>query len=203
VNWRSKWPLFYYRITRARSQENPEIRSDGRVREFGNGPVRSRRRIEDWDSEDVDDQTLLLLAVRRSGRALRHVDREVGLDPASAVLVRQALAMLDRLPEAIVEALPPPRPHWDRRRRVLTFNGLVVKRFVPKAINQMLLLDVFEECGWPERIDDPLPQVPGKLPVHRLHDTLKQLNNARVNRVIQFGRDGTGTGACWFLPPPE
>lgn len=94
---------------------------------------------------------------------------------------------------AIIAAIPADaRPCWERRNRVLTFAGLVVKRFRHPSRNQELLLDAFEQLGWPERMDDPLPPRPESVPSSRLHDTVKQLNRYQQTPLLRFGMDGPG-----------
>ena len=60
------------------------------------------------------------------------------------------------------------------------------------AKNIILILDVFQEDGWPDRIDDPLPA--GADPL-RLADAVKSLNQGL--RRIEFGKDGSGEGIVW------
>ena len=87
-----------------------------------------------------------------------------------------------------------PKPVWDRERRELRFGDIVVKRFKWPAENQELVLDAFEDLGWPTRIDNPLKEHPTICPKRRLHDTLKCLNRKQVNALIKFRGDGTGLG---------
>jgi hypothetical protein len=89
----------------------------------------------------------------------------------------------------------PLRPKWDACDGCLYFRGNVAKRFRNAARNQRLILAAFEEQGWDERIDDPLPGTDGKVPKHRLKDTIKSLN--RNLQFIRFLGDGTGTGVEW------
>lgn len=91
------------------------------------------------------------------------------------------------------------RPNWDAKRRELRVNETVVKRFRQPAQNQELILAVFEEDGWPERIDDPLPPDPVRDAKERLHDVIKKLNRAQDVPLIRFRGDGTGTGVLWEL----
>ena len=91
------------------------------------------------------------------------------------------------------------RPVWDSKEKELGFGELVVKRFRWPSPNQELLLDVFQEEGWPGRIDDPLPKVPEQDPRRRLHDTIKCLNRSQENRLIRFRGDGSGEGVAWEL----
>ena len=86
------------------------------------------------------------------------------------------------------------RPVWNLQRRELCFAGEVIKRFRCPAINQEALLSAFEEEGWQQRIDDPLPPMPGKCPKRRLHDTVKSLNRHHTKAILQFHGDGTGEG---------
>jgi hypothetical protein len=90
-------------------------------------------------------------------------------------------------------------PHWDREHRVLTVAGQVIKRYRRLSPNQEAVLQAFEEQGWPNRIDDPIPfnsAIPPKL---RLHDTIRWLNLKHECRLIRFLGDGTGEGVCWRL----
>ena len=48
-------------------------------------------------------------------------------------------------------------PTWDYDRRELRYGGQLIKHFKWKAINQERVLMAFEEEGWPDCIDDPLP----------------------------------------------
>jgi hypothetical protein len=75
--------------------------------------------------------------------------------------------------------------------------NLVVKAFKLPSPNQETILAVFEEEGWPPRIDDPLPPNPELVVKRRLHDTIKGLNRNRRNCLIRFLGDGTGEGIRW------
>jgi len=88
----------------------------------------------------------------------------------------------------------PVKPVWDRERRELRLGDIVVKRFKWPAENQELVLNAFEDLGWPSRIDDPLVAHPTICPKRRLHDTLKCLNRKQVNELVKFRGDGTGLG---------
>lgn len=90
-------------------------------------------------------------------------------------------------------------PRWDASRRELRVRSLVVKRFKTPAANQEAILTVFEEEGWPIRIDDPLRRQSDLDPKRRLHDVIKCLNRNQVNRLIRFHGDGTGEGVGWEL----
>ncbi len=91
----------------------------------------------------------------------------------------------------------PSLPTWDSERRELRINGKTVKHFKWTAVNQEAILAVFEEEGWPARIDDPLPPQPEQDPKRRLSDTIKCLNRKQKNELIRFRGDGTGEGVTW------
>jgi hypothetical protein len=85
----------------------------------------------------------------------------------------------------------PPRrevPRWDGTARLLRFRGEECKRFRKPARDQEKVLAAFQEEGWPDAIDDPLPS--GKLA-----RTVESLNDRL--RHIKFSLNGTGTGVCW------
>jgi hypothetical protein len=88
------------------------------------------------------------------------------------------------------------RPHWNKGRRELTIDGVLVKSFRRIAANQFLVLDGFEELGWPKQIDDPMSgNCDDK--VQRLNDTVKSLNEQNGLGRIRFSANGSGTGFCW------
>ena len=91
------------------------------------------------------------------------------------------------------------RPAWDAVRRELRLGGLLIKRFRVPALNQQLILAAFEELGWPQGIDDPLPPTADKHPKERLHEAIDRLNRSQQNRLIRFRGDGTGEGILWEL----
>ena len=91
------------------------------------------------------------------------------------------------------------KPHWDPERKELRVGDVVVKHFKWMAVNQEAILAVFEEEGWPARIDDPLPPQLNQEPKRRLSDTIKCLNRKQKNKRIHFRGDGTGEGVTWEL----
>lgn len=90
-------------------------------------------------------------------------------------------------------------PIWDSDRRVLRYDGVVVKHFKWVAVNQQAILGAFEEDGWPPRIDDPLPPHGEQDSKRRLADTIKCLNRKQCHAVLHFRGDGTGEGVFWEL----
>ncbi len=93
------------------------------------------------------------------------------------------------------------RPSWDCDRRELRVGDHVVKQFKLPSPNQEQILMVFQEEGWPARIDDPLPPATGADPRQRLRDTIKSLNRHQKEHLICFKGDGTGEGVLWEFVP--
>jgi hypothetical protein len=91
---------------------------------------------------------------------------------------------------------PVEKPRWDADGRQLWYRGLLVKQFRGQTGNQDVILDVFEEEGWPVRIDDPLPGKDGMDPKTRVRNTLTRLNRAQRNQLLRFEADGRG-GILW------
>ena len=79
-----------------------------------------------------------------------------------------------------------------------------VERFRVPARNQEVILSAFEEDGWPEQIDDPMPVRGGFDPKTRLHHAINRLNRAQENALLCFHGNGRGTGIFWkFRRPVE
>jgi len=93
----------------------------------------------------------------------------------------------------------PETPEFDLAQRVLRFRGVVVKRFLQPAPNQIVVLRAFQELAWPQRIDDPIPRHDDVDVRDCLHSTIEALNNHQEHPLIKFSGDGTGTGVCWTL----
>jgi hypothetical protein len=90
------------------------------------------------------------------------------------------------------------KPQWNPNNGRLSFGYLLVKEYRVPAPNQHLILSVFQEENWPERIDDPLPPVRDIKPKRRLHETIASLNRRCRNRVLRFCGDGLGRGVRWL-----
>jgi hypothetical protein len=90
-----------------------------------------------------------------------------------------------------------PTPHWNARLRELRVGARLVKRFRVPSPNQEIILTAFQEEGWPELIDDPLPPETGQDSKRRVHDTIKNLNHHQENHLLHFHGDGTGKGIRW------
>jgi hypothetical protein len=94
-------------------------------------------------------------------------------------------------------ASQPLKPVWDPAHRELRYNGRLVKRFRVPALNQIAILDAFQEDGWPEFIDDPIPPRHGIDPKHRLNVTIKSLNRNQLDPLIRFHGNGDGLQVYW------
>lgn len=90
-------------------------------------------------------------------------------------------------------------PTWDSSHRKLKLGECVVKRFHVPAPNQELILQSFQEDGWPPQIEDPIPPIRNIDPKRRLHDTVLALNRCQTGRRIRFRGDGTGVGVYWEI----
>ncbi len=91
------------------------------------------------------------------------------------------------------------KPKWDPIRRTLTLGPVVVKKLKHTACAQERVFATFEELGWPECVDDPLPFQAGQDAKRRLHDTINNMNRYQTNRLIHFHSNGQGTGIRWEL----
>ena len=89
------------------------------------------------------------------------------------------------------------KPRWDADYRVVTYGGVVVKKFKLPSPNQEAILMAFEEESWPPLIHDPLMPRPELDPKHRLHDTIRSLNRNQCTRLLCFRGNGTGEGILW------
>lgn len=98
-----------------------------------------------------------------------------------------------------VGAAGPQKPTWDRDWRQLRLGSHIVKEFKVPAMNQEIILAVFEEELWPPKIDDPLPRKSELDPQRRLHDTINSLNRRQRHRLLHFSADGLAQGIRWEL----
>jgi hypothetical protein len=91
------------------------------------------------------------------------------------------------------------KPHWDPVRRELSVSEKIMKRFRVPAPNQELILAAFQEEGWPDTIDDPLPHSGDTAPQTRLHAAINRLNGKQLDPSLRFHGNGSGNGVCWRL----
>lgn len=81
------------------------------------------------------------------------------------------------------------RLYWDSERGELHWHGEIVRTIRNQQTGHELvqILDAFEECGWPVRIDDPLPSSSNPT---QLADRIKSLNKGLQR--IRFRKSGEG-----------
>lgn len=132
-----------------------------------------------------------------SQRTFQHDPVRLNLERACFVPTEKGLQLA--LAASLEHHNSHPRPTYDRDRRELRLEETVVKRFRRPSTNQERVLRVFEEEGWPRRIDDPIPPVYELNPKQRLRDTIKALNRNQTNKLLHFSGDGSGEGIRWTL----
>jgi hypothetical protein len=101
------------------------------------------------------------------------------------------------------QAAPRLTPEWDDTRRELRYDGQVIKRYRVPAQNQALILAAFQEEGWPEFIDDPLPPEGEQDPKQRLQATVKSLNRNQLVPLVRFHGNGNGLRVYWDIVQSE
>jgi hypothetical protein len=119
------------------------------------------------------------------------IDLAVKSDLISGNHYEYLLSKVDEPPPA---GNVPVYPVWDRTKCTLTFRGDLARRVrgLTVAKHIVAILDAFQRLGWPERIDDPLPEHTDK---QRLRESIAKLNNGLVG--IRFLSDGSGEGVIW------
>jgi hypothetical protein len=88
-------------------------------------------------------------------------------------------------------------PRWDPATRQLFLGNRLVKQFLVPATNQEIILKTFHQLGWPECIDNPLPDGEETTAARRLHNAITRLNHQQVHPLIRFHGTGTGAGVRW------
>jgi hypothetical protein len=88
-------------------------------------------------------------------------------------------------------------PNWNPDMHELRFGRQLVKAFKRPATSQELILAAFEEEGWPEVLDDPLPMNQGNDSKRRLHYTVHHLNRGQRPFLIRFSVNGSGQRIYW------
>jgi hypothetical protein len=153
---------------------------------------------------------------KRNGKAGRRFRRSANLvfsGPSCMILSEAGVDFARGVQQSRSENLgriatkSPLHPTWDRDSRTLRVRATIVKQFKVPAGNQEVILDAFQEEGWPSQIDDPLPPT-SKVDAHRrLHDAINRLNRNQKNKLIRFTGNGKGRAICWKLLddelPPE
>ena len=88
-------------------------------------------------------------------------------------------------------------PIWNPNLRELRYREKLVKKYCVPAANQELILAVFQEEGWPEWIDDPLPPATDADPRRRLQATIKSLNRNQTTPLLRFHVNHGGQVVTW------
>jgi hypothetical protein len=90
-------------------------------------------------------------------------------------------------------------PVWDSTHGELRFQGCLVRRFRNAGSDQRAVLDAFQNRGWPQWLQDPLPRPESVRlnPKRRLHDTIKNLNRGHEARCLHFYSADAGRAVGW------
>ena len=83
------------------------------------------------------------------------------------------------------------RPAWNPDTRTLSFNSSE-RKFLEQAKNAQVVLNAFQEIGWPTRMDDPDPRGAN---ASRVHNTVATLN--RIPIGIKFSTGDGGQSYIW------
>jgi hypothetical protein len=156
-------------------------------------PADKERRFEPVDNLAISSQSCFVLS-QKGVLFARAILELQGSDPTGGAAE-----------EGDSDESEPPRdgvaPLWDAKRRELRLARRLVKRFRVPAPNQEAVLAAFQEEGWPNCIDDPLPPKGDISPKRRLHDTIKALNRKHRQRppLVHFLGNGTGKNIVWEL----
>jgi hypothetical protein len=156
-------------------------------------PADKERCFEPVDNLAINSQSCFVLS--RKGMLFARAMLELtGADPANAAEEEDDSGDSEQGHDG-------PRPHWDARRRELRLARKLLKRFRVPAPNQEAILAAFQEEGWPNCIDDPLPPKRDLCSKRRLRDTIKALNRKHCQRppLILFHGNGTGNNIVWEL----
>ncbi len=92
------------------------------------------------------------------------------------------------------------KPHWDRERRILSVEGHPIKVYRQPSEKQEIVLCAFEEDGWVDQIDDPLPRgaaVGDQDAKTFLRKTVEHLNRAQHPATLHFSVAANGERVCW------
>jgi hypothetical protein len=139
------------------------------------------------------------LVLTEAGQALARRVAQWSDDDVASVLGGSAATRFGRIARPSGAATAPQSPTWDSQRRQLRLGSRIVKEFKVPAMNQEIVLAVFEEERWPPRIDDPLPWKSDIDPQRRLHDTINSLNRRQRQQLVHFSADGLAQGIRWEL----
>ncbi len=160
-------------------------------------PGDPRRQFVASRNLSLSDRSCLVLTEK--GHALARRVAEWSDADIIPMIDRHAAARFGRTWQPNAAATLRQSPTWDGDRRQLRVGSHIVKEFKVPAMNQEIVLAVFEEERWPPRIDDPLPWKSDIDPQRRLHDTINSLNRRQRHRLVHFSADGLAQGIRWEL----
>jgi hypothetical protein len=164
---------------------------------------------------DIDDVPTRMTECRQSGAryhshpVLNTLEHDVF--SASSAFIRFCLAPdyfidlgpRDGTPELNLPA-EPSRPYWDSRsgnHGTLWFNDQLIKCFDKPAESQQILLDAFQEAGWPAEIENPFlgrSEIEDYNAPDCLRNTVESLNERHLSEdVIHFGTQDNRKLATW------
>jgi hypothetical protein len=75
----------------------------------------------------------------------------------------------------------------------------LVRHYRQLAPAQEIILDSFQELGWPTCLDDPLPPKANVVVRQRLSDTLKNINREQQGPYVFFWTLEDGEAATWRI----
>jgi len=92
----------------------------------------------------------------------------------------------------------PPRmvPDWNPDTGVLTWQGQY-KHYREDALAPRAILGAFQQAGWCESIENPLPEDPQIPRVQLLETTVSNLNRSLKGWGIRFHAEGKGSRVRW------
>ncbi|MDA0808491.1 MAG: hypothetical protein O2983_09030 [Planctomycetota bacterium] len=91
------------------------------------------------------------------------------------------------------------RPRWDSGTRELWLGDWLLKRLIKSSENQQIVLDVFEEMGWPVQIEDPIPPKPFFVHAERVRETCRRLNKAQIHPLMHFRASPSREVILWEI----
>jgi hypothetical protein len=146
-----------------------------------------------------EDLTWLTVNNYLKARHAKRRDRKWRRRPEESLLV-----VLTESGAGIIEqlCLNTVKPQWDPERRELTVEGDVIKVFRQPSETQEIVLSAFQEDGWINQIDDPLPRAKGsndRAAKARLRKTVEHLNRAQRLPILFFSVAGNTQNARWFF----
>jgi hypothetical protein len=98
-------------------------------------------------------------------------------------------------------ARPPTRGHrevpdWHAGDGLLRWRRLS-KHFRPDAVNARAVLEAFQQAGWCESIENPLPEDPQTPRAQLLQTTVSNLNRDLKDWGLRFHAEGKGARVRW------